>query len=64
MVHIYDTSLPKAQNRDMLVSGAKYLFDKHVIEVDVEDDVMVPDLGFVAEALAHASISLRLALSN
>lgn len=64
IVHISDTSLPKAQNQDVLVSGAKYKFDEHTIVVDVENDVMIKDLDFIAEALAHAAISLRIALSN
>lgn len=64
MVHIFDTALPKSMNQDVLVSGAKYDFNTHVITVDAADDVMTKDLEFAVDAIASAAIALRVALSN
>lgn len=64
MVHVFDTSKPKERNQDVMVSGARWSFETHVITVTVDDIFGDPDASLVAEVLAHASIELRRALLN
>lgn len=64
MVHIYDPSLPKAGNRDMLVSGARYLFEEGRISVNAADDIFTKDVEFAVEAIAAAAVEIRRGLAN